>query len=67
MDVRDNTVRKRLLQERKLALNTCVTYVEVLKPLKAMSGPSQCDVNKVKSKHGSFKDMKEEREEISEA
>ena len=31
--------------------------------LKAMSGPSQCDVNKVKSKHGSFKDMKKKKEE----
>ena len=55
MGVRDNAIRKRLLQERKLILNTCIDICRsteaTASQLKAMSCPSQCDVNKVKSKH----------------
>ena len=67
MGVRDNAIRKRLLQERKLTLNTCINICRsaeaTASQLKDMSGPSQCDVNKVKSKHGSFKDIKKKKED----
>ena len=65
MGVRDNAIRKQLLQEKKLTLNTCIDICRSAKAtasqLKAMSGPCQCDANKVKSKHSSFKDIKKKQ------
>ena len=63
--VRDNAISKRLPQKRKLTLNPCIDICQsaeaTASQLKAMSGPGQCDVNKVKNKRGSFKDMKKKK------
>ena len=48
-------------------MNTCIDVCRsaeaTASQLKAMSGPSLCDRNKVKSKHGSFKDVKRKKED----